>query len=347
MDLSTKLVNSRGSQSRKHSFVSSPTIAALNIHEHGPMVYLPLRRTSTIIPAPPDVPILQPPRLPSFNNADGGSSWRLSFSSNSRGEILRKLSIGSAAGRAIPITLDTDKITSSQVLPRRMHNPGLRNSSSQEILGSQDSTIADSMASHTATCRGSADFGGVDGGGDGTDTIHLHEMGVSQRLAPKAHTLQGSTPSAQLFSVTGIHTRDHSSMSGTYQDAVAELSHLVQHSEGSVTICETVPGPETWGSIILGSSSRYSSTRNSAQQSGQSSRFSLSALLPRSKSKTIDMAVEGTLSFQTTIRVMLTHHFRRASCVRRAGNSTNIFSIARRTKAFERIAPYLSNKSDD
>jgi hypothetical protein len=282
MDMSTTLLNTHNSISRRDS---SPLVEALGIDEPDPRVYVP-SRTSTF-PKLPDAPALQPLRLPSIGDAEK-SPWRLSFSSGNRGEVLRKLSIGSAMGTAVPITLDTEKVVASQVILRRPHSIGLRSSHSQALLASEDSTIAGATASHAATCGGSKDFGGVDGVGDGTETIHLYEMGISQRLTPKG--VQSSVSTPQLSS-WGSHGRGFSSTSDVSHIDVADRAHYMQRSEGSAPLSERIP--QTWGSIILPSSSRYSSNRNSMQPSGESSRFSLSSFLPRSKSKVNVAKLDG------------------------------------------------------
>jgi hypothetical protein len=275
---STTMVNSSTSRSRRHS-----TPAASPQHEiEEPVVYRPRKRSS--LPQMPPAPIIQPQRLPSVDI--GISSWRLSFSAENRGHQLRKLS----QEVHIPGVLNPEKIAGGpQSMRKWLHSQGLR-PASQAVELSEDVSDIECSASHRQICTSSQDFGGVDGGGDSAATLHLHEMGISQRLASKG--LQSSCSSPQLSSIgRPSHQRDVSSTSAISRTTYKSRVRRVQNTTDSLPLSERIP--EAWMNVLenretvhAGTSSFYPSANNSIQPSRKSSRFSLFSILPGSKSKT-------------------------------------------------------------
>jgi hypothetical protein len=262
-------VNSTGSLSRRHS---SPVLLTPGTGNSEPRVYFPSRKRSSLPPMPA-APLLKPTRLPSIVEPYK-SSWRLSFTSDHRGEHLRKLS----QGQAIPITLNPLKLRDNAQPTSYLHNRGLR-TSSQVAANSDDDTHLESLASHSQTCSASQDFGGVDGVGDGSTEIHLHEMGISQRLASRVQ----SSSSPQL-SNWGSHGRGASSNGGASNPIRAERARYMQNTSDSVPLSERIP--QSWGQVIQDTtSSVYPSAGNSLQPSRESSRFNLSSLLQGSRNK--------------------------------------------------------------
>lgn len=239
--------------------------------------YIASRQSSLSITLPP-APTLQATRLPSFA-LPARSSWRLSFSGDDRGHTLRKLS----HGHAIPITLDTELLRSRSPPPNRgLHNPGLR-LSSQVILSSDDAGPIDYPASHLQTCSAERAYGGV----DGASTTHLHELAISQRLAPRS--LQRSSSSPQL-------SADDSTCLGfgSLTDIQSERTRFMQMSTESATLSELIP--PSWGQVkSRQGSSIYHSIHNSPQVSRQSSRFNLLSLFSGSRNKISAAEYQGWL----------------------------------------------------
>ena len=215
----------------------------------------------------PASPLLQPTRLPSIPEP-AKSYWRLSFASGHRSEHLRKLS----QGNAVPVTLNLEKLRDIAQPTRLLHDKGLRNSS-QVAAVSEHSTSLESLASHSQTCSASQDFGGVDGVGDVLAATHLHQMGISQRLASRVQ----SSSSPQLLSWSS-HQRGVSSHGSASNIMRAERSRYMRNTSDSVPLSERIP--QSWGQIIQDSSSSvYPSDGNSFQPSRESSRFNLSSFL--------------------------------------------------------------------
>jgi hypothetical protein len=276
---STTMVNSSTTRSRRHS---SPAVSPQQEIDE-PSVYQPTRKRSSL-PSMPPAPVIQPHRLPSVVDF-GKSSWRLSFSAENRGDQLRKLS----QGVNVPALPGPEKLVSGpQSMRKWLHSQGLR-TASQAVKHSDDASNLECLASHSQTCASSQDFGGVDGGGDFATALHLHEMGISQRLASKG--LQSSCSSPQLSSMgSRTHQRDVSSFSGISRATYKSRARRVQNTTDSLPLSERIP--ETWGNILEngniqdGTSSFYPSANNSIQPSRKGSRFSLLSLLPGNKSKT-------------------------------------------------------------
>jgi hypothetical protein len=263
--------NSSRTLSRRHS---SPALWDQDFGHPRPLVYVPSRKRSSLPPVP-HAPTIEPKRLPSIAEPIR-SSWRLSFSAENRGDHLRKLS----QGNGIPLLLTPEQI-SPQPVRRWLHSQGLR-SASQVIASSDDNSNLESLASHSQTCFATQEFGSVDGPEDGATIIHLHEMGISQRLASRG--LQSSSSSPQLSS-WGSHQRGVSSISGiTQAQAIRnERARYMQNTSDSIPLSERIP--QTWGAVIQdGTSSFYPSVGNSIQPSPESSQFNLISLLSGGKS---------------------------------------------------------------
>jgi hypothetical protein len=124
---------------------------------------------------------------------------------------------------------------------------------------------------------------------DGSTAIHLHEMGISQRLASKG--LQSSSSSPQLSSWGGrSHHREVSSVSGASRLTDNGRARYLRNTSDSIPLSERIP--PTWGKILKDdTSSFYPSCRNSIQPSRESSRFNLLSLLAGGKDK-VDVVLE-------------------------------------------------------
>lgn len=236
-------------------------------------VYIPSRKGSSIPPMPPQ-PMIQPTRLPSIT-LPTRSSWRLSFAADNRGDTLRKLS----QGHVVPVTLDPSQLRPISP-PRGLHSAGMR-LSSQAIVSSDEIETLQSLTPHPEPCSASQELGGVDGVGDGSAIVHIHEMGISQRLASRGP--QSSCSSPQLSS-NGSRQR-HSSSQGELKHIHTERSRLMRSTTDSAPLSDRIP--QSWGQVIDGeqSSSVYPSGSNSLQPSRQSSRFNLFSLLSGSKNR--------------------------------------------------------------
>ncbi|CZR59581.1 uncharacterized protein PAC_09475 [Phialocephala subalpina] len=275
---------------------SSPYASEWETQSTQPPVYVPSRKRSSI-PSMPPQPVIHPTRLPSIA-LPVRSSWRLSFSTGNRGDNLRKLS----QGIAIPITLDPSQLRSkSPPLGEGIHHHDLR-LLSQALLSSDETVNLESGVSHSQICTTSEDFGGVDGVGDGSAMIHLHEMGISQRLS--ARGLQSSCSSPQLSNL-GSHQRGVSGRSGSSQVPIG-LSHFMHNTEDSAPLSERIP--QSWGQVVHGeaSSSAYPSGVNSLQPSRESSRFNLLSLLPGARNKTGAAEYQELVSSQINLSLLRT-----------------------------------------
>ncbi|KAH6674525.1 hypothetical protein B0J14DRAFT_43183 [Halenospora varia] len=261
---------------RRHS---SPVLKQSNADRAGPQVYQPTRKRSFDIPTPPS-PVLAPTRLSSVPEPRK-SSWRLSFASSKRGEVLRKLS--QEQKTAILPNLEPLS-TSPPSLKRWLYPQGLR-SPSKAVHSSEDGTNLDTLTSHEQTYTPSQDFGGVDGGAEqDSSSIHLQEMGISQSLASRA--LQVSSSSPQLSSWNS-HQRGASSISDISRVIRSERARYLRYTSDSAPLSERIP--QSWGKILPdGASSFYPSTMNSMQPSPESSRFNLVSLLSGSKDKVVN-----------------------------------------------------------
>ena len=262
-------MNSSVTLSRRHS---SPVLHTPDNAETEPRIYIPSRKRSSLPPMPLS-PLLEPIRLPSITEL-ARSSWRLSFASGQRGEHLRKLS----QGHDVPVTLSVDKWGGSAQPVRYLHDKGLR-ASSQVVQTSEDNTNLESLAPHSHTCSESHDFGGVDGVGDGSAIMHLHEMGISQRLASR-----GQSSSSPQLSIWGFHERGVSSNANVSIIIPTERARYMRKTSDSLPLSERIP--QSWGQVIHdNTSSVYLSASNSLQPSRESSRFNLSSFLQGSRHK--------------------------------------------------------------
>lgn len=161
-------------------------------------------------------------------------------------------------------------------------------------MNSEEEAVVDALASHD-TCTLTHDVGGVDGGIEANAaTLHLHEMGISERLAPRG--LQSSTSSPQLSS-WGSHNRGVSSISNESRVIRAERARYLQKSSDSAPLSERIP--QSWGKVLQdGTSSYYPSAGNSMQPTPQSSRYHLPSLNAASnKADPIELRSESQIIF--------------------------------------------------
>ena len=277
--MNNTMANSSTIRSRRHS---SPAASSPELEIDEPSVSHPPRKQSSLSPMPP-APVIEPQRLPSVTITDK-SSWRLSFSSDNRASHLRKLS----QVTNMPPPLNTEQLAGgSQSMSKWYHGQGLR-PSLQSVACPENPPLECSPA-QCPTCIPSGDVGGVDGGGDSAAALHLHEMGISQRLASGG--IQ-SHSSPQLSSIgSRSHYRGVSSISAASRTTHKNRARQLQNTTDSLPLSERIP--EAWGAVLDpdkiiqdGTSSFYPSANNSIQPSPKSSRFSLFSILAGSRSKT-------------------------------------------------------------
>lgn len=290
-DLSEPINTAVGPNTTRSRRYSSPDPASRGIEINEPKVSRHTRGRSSIPPTPA-APTLRPRHLPSILVK---SSWRLSFASENRGVHLRNLSLGESS--TVPLSGDKSD-AGSQTIDRWLHSQGLR-SPSEAITCSEDNANIESLASLSQTCTTRDDFGGVDGPEESRSAVHLHEMRVSQRLAPE--DIRSSSSSPESSSLEGqSHYYDFSSTSlegqSHYHDfsSTSETSKAIQNTYGpsrstqktsdSTRLSECIP--ESWGKIVQdGTSSFYPSAGNSIQPSPESSHFNLLPLVTSSKTE--------------------------------------------------------------
>lgn len=283
------LVNIR-TASRRYS---SPCLMTPEFEIAEPNVYFPTRKRSSIC-AIPLAPVLQPQYPPSINEK---SSWRLSFSSENRGAHLRKLS------QAGTVIAGEKPQVGPQPIRRWLHSQGLR-SPSHAVAASEDNPSLDCLPSHSQTCSPNQDFGGVDGGSEGSDNvIHLHEMGISQRLASPRSFLQFSTSTRELSRV--------GSRSQGGEDSIISVDSKRQNRRGLQRTSDSMPLsqtslplsqriPECWGNVVQdGPASINQSADPSMQPTPTSSRFNLLSIWSGSKSKLDLIESSGNQSFES------------------------------------------------
>ena len=277
---STTMLNSNTTHSRRHS---SPGVTT-QLKIEAPDLYQPTRKRSSL-PSIPPAPVIQPQRLPSVVDARK-SSWRLSFSAENRGDQLRKLS----QGVGVPALLKPDKLVNGPRSSRTwLYGQGLR-MTSQVVDSSDDILNTETSLANPETCLSSKVFGGVDGGGDLTAVLHLHEMGISQRLASRG--LRSSCSSPQLSSIgSRTHQRGVSSTSGVFRVNHKSCAQRIEKTTDSLPLSKFIP--EFWGNVLDGTniiqdgtSSFRPCANNSVQPSRKSSPFSILSILPAIKNKT-------------------------------------------------------------
>ncbi|RDL37763.1 uncharacterized protein BP5553_05196 [Venustampulla echinocandica] len=194
------------------------------------------RELSDIPPIPP-APILQPKRLPSITEPPK-SSWRLSFASSNRGEILRKLSLVYDMKDDVDLEQsDGDPpAVGTWLYSQRPRSPSIPS------LSSGGKTNSGPLAYHSQTCSDGHDFGGS---GDGVEhnpaTIHLHEMDISRRLASSG---PGASTSSPHLSSWSSHHRPDSNILNTSQ------AERVRHpaNSDSASLAEEIA--QLWDQIV-------------------------------------------------------------------------------------------------
>ncbi|KAL2073267.1 hypothetical protein VTL71DRAFT_10591 [Oculimacula yallundae] len=268
---STTKFNPTASISRRHS---SPALSDWDLN-HDPnerLVYVPSRKRSSI-PQTPPAPAILAQRLPSLTDP-AISAWRLSFSTDSRGQHLRKLS----QGYAIPVTLDTELLReASPPVERWLRSPGLRSPSPSSVK--LKDTLAHNFSDSHEEDNNSPDFGGVDGVEDASTSVHLHEMEISRRLASRG--LQSSASTPQLSS-WGSHQRGASSLSSISRAVVNERDRYLRGTSDSAPLSDRIP--TSWGAVVQHrTSSIYPSAGNSTSHSRDNSLLNILSLFPGTK----------------------------------------------------------------
>lgn len=257
---------SSGTISRRHS---SPVLKEGDLIHLGLPNFQPERKQSEI-PTIPPAPVIQPKRLPSIPEPPR-SGWRLSFVSNGNRDK-------PSQEYKLPIHTTVEETSmSGPTLRRWLHGQGLR-SSSNPILGLDDNDTDRNLSNPSGSvCTASHDVAGVDGGiENNVPTIHLHEMGISHRLASR--NLMTSPSSPQLTS-WGSETRAGSSSDTSL--VRIERSRFLRNTSDSMALSDCIP--QSWGNVLQGqTSSLYPSNGNSIQPSAGSSRFNLASVLASS-----------------------------------------------------------------
>ncbi|KAK0116892.1 hypothetical protein ONS96_012738 [Cadophora gregata f. sp. sojae] len=259
MTPSTTMVNSTASISRRHS---SPILSEWDPsgHHDEPLVYIPSRKQSSIAQMPP-APIILAQRLPSLTDPVT-SPWRLSFSTDNRGQHLRKLS----QGHTVPATIDKESLGAASLPSTRwLHSQGLRSPS--RSLGDLKDPSTEKLSAPEDGIQANQDFGDVDGVKDASAVIHLHDMQISRRLASKG--LQSSASSPQLSS-WGSHQRGISNISNASQHVINERALYLRSTSDSAPLSERIP--QSWGAVVEHrTSSIYPSAATSMHHSRESS----------------------------------------------------------------------------
>jgi hypothetical protein len=245
-------------------------------------------RKENLLPSIPSAPTLPPMRLPSIAEPPR-SSWRLSFVSGKTGEELRRPSHEEHISPEVVATTST--IKGQPVLSRWLHGQGLRYSSNVIASLDEGNGTVVSLVSESRSCPVTHDIAGVDGGAEQQKTIvPLHEMGIPHRLF-SAGTLHLSCSSPQLAS-WGSHHRGDSDMSNATDLIRKERGKFLRHTSNSAATSDDIP--HSWGKVVHSkTSSFYSSTRNSARPTPESSRFNLASLLVNSKVKPDILTMSG------------------------------------------------------
>lgn len=193
-------------------------------------------RELSAIPPIPSAPVLQPKRLPSITEPPR-SSWRLSFASSNRGEVLRNLSV-------VCDMSDVPDLKSSNVsrlsLGAWLHSQSLRSPSSP-TLSSEEKMVSGSSDYHSRPCSDNQDFVGSGDGVEQNSPLHLYEMDIPRRLASSG--LQASSSFTHLSS-RDSHNPPDSCVLDTPQPG--KIQHPA-HSE-SVSLTEEIT--QLWDQIV-------------------------------------------------------------------------------------------------
>jgi len=204
------------------------------------------RRSSTEYCMPP-APILLLQRLPSIADpATRRTSWRLSFTGESRASQLRNLS-----REHTPSIPDYQKIPNfSTTRVKWPDNQSLQLDSRVVANVEDEPNGINELITHKELCSTEKRFGGVDGGAESPGPIPLHEMEISRRLLSYASSPQ--------LSSWGSRCNNHGS-SNTSQGSHSTNSQHLRHVLGSGCLGPRVS--KTWEAIFKeGASSFYQST---------------------------------------------------------------------------------------
>ncbi|CAG8981098.1 hypothetical protein HYALB_00012618 [Hymenoscyphus albidus] len=256
---------SSGTISQRHS---SPILHDGDSGHFGfPIVTCQQERKLSEIPPIPPAPVIEPKRLASIPEPTR-SSWRLSFVYNSNSNQEYKI--------PIPATIE-ETTMSGPTLRRWLHGQGLR-SSSNPISNLDNKDISKNSSNpKTPACPVPHDVSGVDGGTESDlQTPHLHQMGISHRLASR--TLMPSPSSPELIGWGSVTRADSSSDTSLVR---IERSRFLRNTSDSIALSGCIP--QSWGNVLQDqTSSHYPSTGNSIQPSAESSRFNLASILASS-----------------------------------------------------------------
>ncbi len=286
-----QIVLSSGTLSRRHSL---PNLGTAHLKD----ISISISRKRSSLPPLPTQPVLRPTRLPSISDPPI-SAWRLSFTSENRGKLLRKLSTSrpepTKLGTFLPGVPPPFEVDGR---PTRhwLHSQGLRSSSQAlTISDPNDSLTPDALERDRTPTQ---EFGGVDGSGDDGTAVsvqHLHEMRISQRLASHGGGLQSSSESPDV-GWENRYVRDGEGGSGGgdgggggMELAVREERNVhMRYTSESVALSERIRElPLVWGKVVgeegSGGSSFYPEGGNSIQASPEGSRFDLLAGLRRER----------------------------------------------------------------
>jgi len=181
------------------------------------------------------------------------------------------------------VALNPDHLNpSSQPMTSWLNGPGLRSPASQvSTVSDAGDNKNESLASHMETCSPNQDFEGVDDVGDESTAIHIHEMGISQRLASPRIQSSSSSPPLSSF---GERPREISNMSGTSPRIYNDRARYLRGTSDSVAFSECLP--QSWGKVIQdGTSSFHPSAGNSVQPSPETSQPNLILLLAEARNR--------------------------------------------------------------
>jgi hypothetical protein len=270
IDSNTTLSDCNATHRQGHSS-SSPNYPIID--ELGPTVSI-LSGTTSAIPNVPAVN-LEARQLPVNTESDSViSPWRLSFASEQRGQILRKLSHGNTISTILTAKEPTSSSSKVEKEFPKLDTKGRFYSSPSNL---QEYNNLEATGSHSQTCCGSTDFGGIDGSSDEAAILQTHRKDISPRLSSKVLHSSGSWP--QVPSLTSQKNEISTSSARNPEVGPASIADPGDTEHPDKTIRQNRNG------TLLGKSSHSISATHSNQPLGDSSRLSLLSLFSKSKSK--------------------------------------------------------------
>lgn len=211
----------------------------------------------------PPAPVLRPAKLPSIGDETARrTSWRLSYASDRRASHLRSLSgqehrksrsFSQGQLPPLPIGDESDSVRPNPlvydlptVAPLRhwLHSQGLRipseviddSSSENESRSPSAKKLGKrKVLSHEKLYTDQENFGGVDGSREHSPVLHLHEMGISQRLGSRGLVTSTSSPALSVCGsrFDGGHRRGISGVSSAAGSKYSRYSNFSPYSERS------------------------------------------------------------------------------------------------------------------